>query len=285
MCAGFVFQQQVAEGDSPIVLAVGKVLVCARMESRGFGESKEARGLKVILYYTCNTHPLNIETACRNHLLAIRGDMPLITVSLNQPIDFGDVRITMEGKRSPEMMHRQILTGLEQVEPGSTVFMAESDVLYHPSHYDFEPPRTNVFYYNENTWKVDSATGQALFYYTKQLSGCCAYSNLLLGHYRKRMARIEEVGRYEHGLGYEPGCHPWPRGVDPYIADRWMSPVCNVDIRHPQTQTKNRWSQDQFRNKSTCLGWTMADNVPGWGRTKGRFDEFLKDVEVQYECR
>jgi hypothetical protein len=52
-----------------------------------------------------------------------------------------------------------------------------------------------------------------------------------------------------------------------------------VDIRHDKTQTKNRWSQEEFRDKQTCLGWTMSDTVPGWGMTKGRFDDFLKEVE------
>ena len=231
-----------------------------------------------LLYYTCLTHDHRIEMTVRNRLTKIRGDMELVTVSLNQPIEFGDINIVVNGKRSPETMHRQILAGLEQIK-ADIVFMVESDVLYHESHLDFMPLTNDAFFYNEHTYKVDSITGQAVFYYTKQLSGCCAYRDLLLGHYQKRVARIEQVGRYEHRMGYEPGCHPAPRGVDHYKAERWMSAGPNVDIRHPKTQTKTRWSTEEFRDKSTCLGWRLCSDVPGWGTTKGRFDEFLTDVE------
>lgn len=233
---------------------------------------------KALLYYTCLTHPFDIELACRARIAALRGDMELVTVSLNQEILLGDVRIMLKGKRSPEMMHHQILTGLEHVN-SDIVFMIESDVLYHPSHFEFIPPRDDTFYYNENTYKVDSQTGQAVFYYTKQLSGLCAYRDLLLEHYRKRAERIEQVGRYERGMGYEPGCHVYPKGVDYNTAERWMSAWPNVDIRHPKTQTKTRWSTEEFRNKNTCLGWELVDAIPGgWGRTKGRFAEFLSEV-------
>ena len=230
-----------------------------------------------LLYYTCGTHPPVIEDACRRHLLKVKRDYPLVAVSLNKQINFGDHLVVMQGKRSSEMMHRQILTGLECVTT-DIVFFCESDVLYHPSHFDFRPPRPDVFYYNENTWKVDAHTGRALFYYTKQLSGMCAYTDLALQHYRRRLERIERVGRYEHSMGYEPGCHQAPRGVDDSCAERWMSGIANIDIRHDKTYTRNRWSQDQFRDKRTCQGWTWADGVEGWGKTEGRFYEFLKEV-------
>lgn len=68
------------------------------------------------------------------------------------------------------------------------------------------------------------------------------------------------------------------RGIDNYRNDKYMSSVPNIDIRGVRNLTKNRWSQDQFRDKRTCLGWKMADEVPSWGRTKDRFNEFLQEV-------
>ena len=99
----------------------------------------------------------------------------------------------------------------------------------------------------------------------------------LIEHYRKRVAKVEAQG-YDRNMGYEPGCHRPPRGVDSYRAERWMSAHPNIDIRHGGNFTKSRWSQDQFRNKNSCQGWKMADEVPGWGVTKGRFDDFLKEI-------
>ena len=79
-------------------------------------------------------------------------------------------------------------------------------------------------------------------------------------------------------MGHEPGTHRMPRGVDDFKAERFMSSFPNVDIRHTGNLTKNRWSQDQFRNKNSCLGWTMADEVPGWGVTKNRFNDFINNI-------
>jgi hypothetical protein len=79
-------------------------------------------------------------------------------------------------------------------------------------------------------------------------------------------------------IGYEPGAHKTPRGIDDYSREMWMSAYPNIDIRHKRTLTANRWTKEEFRDKKTCLGWTMADEVPGWGITKDRMDSFLSDV-------
>jgi hypothetical protein len=140
-------------------------------------------------------------------------------------------------------------------------------MLYHMSHFEFIPTKKDIFYYNDNKWKVDALSGQALFYHCPQVSGLCAYRELLLTHYRQMVDKVTKEG-YNRGWGYEPGTH-----TGQY--EMWNSKVPNIDIRHSGNLTRNRWSQDQFRDKSTCLGWTMADEVPGWGVTKGRMKEFL----------
>jgi hypothetical protein len=81
-------------------------------------------------------------------------------------------------------------------------------------------------------------------------------------------------------MGFEPGCHRPPRGVDDFKADRWMSEFPNVDIRHDKNLTPTRWSTDLFRNKNSCKGWTLVDEIPGWGVTKGRMDKFLEDARM-----
>jgi len=57
-----------------------------------------------------------------------------------------------------------------------------------------------------------------------------------------------------------------------------MSEQPNIDIRHKGNLTPSRWSRDKFRNQKYCQGWTEANEVPGWGVTFGRFDEFLSEV-------
>jgi hypothetical protein len=173
-------------------------------------------------------------------------------------------------------MFKQILAALEK-STAEIIYFCEHDVLYHPSHFDFTPPRKDVYYYNEHTYKVDSNTGQALFYYTKQTSGLCAYRELLLQHYRERVRRVEAEG-FTRKMGFEPGTHSPPNGVDHFKAEAFWSEVPNVDIRHTKNLTESRWSQDQFRSQRSCKGWKLVDEVPCWGKTKGRFSEFLSGV-------
>lgn len=228
---------------------------------------------KGIIYYTDNRIDEPIAGACRRQIAKVK--LPINSASL-QPLEFGE-NVVISEPRGYKAMFKQILAAL-QMSRAEVVFFCEHDVLYHPTHFDFVPPKKDVFYYNENTWKVDAETGQALFYYTKQTSGLCCYRELAIEHYTKRLERFEREGKYDYRIGFEPGCHSFPRGIDNYPAERWMSDAPNVDIRHNKNLTPSRWSQDQFRNRRNCQGWKMAEEVPGWGITKGRFLDFLAEV-------
>ncbi len=226
------------------------------------------------VYYTDNKMDERLMAACQQVLRRCLNGHDLVTVSL-APISFGR-NLTLALERGVLTMFKQILAGLEACR-ADVVFLVEHDMLYHPSHFEFRPERKDAFYYNENTWKVDAKDGRALHYLCKQTSGLCAWRELLVEHYRKRVARVEAEG-YSRNMGYEPGCHRPPRGVDDHPALSWMSAVPNIDIRHGANWTPSRWSQEQFRNKNSCRGWTEADAVPGWGKTRGRFEEFLAEI-------
>jgi len=229
---------------------------------------------KGIIYYTDSLLDETIANACRQQML--KANLPVNSASL-QPLEFGE-NVIINEKRGILTMFKQILAAL-QMSRADVVFFCEHDLLYHPSHFDFTPPQKDVFYYNENTWKVDADSGQALFYYTKQTSGLCCYRELAIEHYEKRIERMEaDSDRYDRRVGFEPGCHQYPRGIDNHHAERWMSASPNIDIRHNTNLTPSRWSRDKFRNQRYCQGWQMADEVPGWGATKGRFSEFLAEV-------
>jgi len=234
---------------------------------------------KIILYYTCNTHRDDIEQACRRQLL--KAGLPIVSVSLNQHIEFGAWRCTFTGKPSAETLHAQIYTGLEFIvdnQLGDVVFFCENDVLYHPGHFEFTPERMDVFYYNEYTYKTDFFNGQSVFYYTKQTSGLCAHAGLLLRHYTRRMERIQAYGKFDRKIGFEPGCHQLPRGVDNHLAVRWMSEFPNLDIRHDRNATRSKWSLEDFRDKRTAEGWTLTDIVPYWGVTRARVPQILESI-------
>lgn len=266
----------------------GRASVGSNANIRSGIHSDRSSLMKGVVYYTENRCPEPIFSAVQNQIKRSINGHQLVSVSL-QPIDFGD-NVTLGLQRGILTMFQQILTGLSH-STADIVFLCEHDVLYSPDHFSFVPPRNDVFYYNEHTYKLDVATGQAVFYYTKQTSGLCAYRTLLIDHYRKRIEKCEQNARdleakglpvknqgFSRHLGFEPGCHQYPRGVDNFKAERWMSTVPNVDLRHSNNLTPSRWSQDQFRNPDACLGWNLVEEIPYWGRTKGRVNEFLSDV-------
>jgi hypothetical protein len=240
-----------------------------------------------IVYYTDNRLTgTRLDYVVRQQIFNTQYE--IVSVSL-QPLEFGK-NIVINRPRGILTMFKQILVGLE-ASSADIVFLAEHDVIYHPSHFRFVPPKKNVYYYNENAWRLNSVDGQALFYYCKQTSGLCAYRELLVEHYRKRIAKVEQNAidlaakgelvkndGFSRHMGFEPGCHSYPRGVDNYKAERWLAPYPNLDVRHDKNLTPNRWKQEQFRNRDACLGWQLADEVPGWGRTKGRYLELLNDI-------
>lgn len=232
---------------------------------------------KCVVWYTDNRLDETLALACRRILLRAAGKIPVVGVSLAplQAPHF-DRNIVLSAERGYLTMFRQILAGLEAAN-GDVVFLAEHDLAYHPSHFDFVPPKRDVIYYNTNVWKVDAATGRALHYDCRQTSGLCAYRDVLLDHYRKRVAKVE-AGGFSRRMGFEPGTHRRAERVDDLTAESWQSPHPNVDIRHGFNLTESRWSQEQFRDKRNCRGWVEADEVPGWGVTKGRFTEFLSGI-------
>ncbi len=204
---------------------------------------------KTIIYYTCNAHKVEIDDLAREYLSKV--GLPIICVSLNREIDFGDIRIVTQGKRSPLMMHRQIVKGLEACKT-KYAFLAESDVFYQPSHFDFTPKEDTKFYFNVNVWK--QRWPDNYFVRTdnsQQLSGMSGYTALLLDWFKKRLEEIEEEGFNRH---YEPRDD----------RENYQSVIPNICIRHDKNLTQSKWSPDDFRNKEYAKGWKEATSVPGW---------------------
>jgi ribosomal protein L19 len=210
-------------------------------------------------------------------------------------MSFGDKNVCHpEWQRGILTLFRQILAALE-ASTADIIFFCEHDVLYHPSHFDFTPVKKKVYHYNVNVWKVRMSDGHALKVDNlKQLSGLCGYRTHLIRHYKKRLAIIEDrrkailaagkplenegVSKY---MGYEPGLHSEPRGVDHYGVKSWKSEFPNLDLRHDQNFTKNRWRKEEFVDKKYTKGWTetTVDKIPGWD---GVFEKFnLKKPEKQ----
>lgn len=236
------------------------------------------RPTKLALYYTCNSHDPTLELAARNNLKHATNGHEVGCVALKRT-DFGDWSIVIDREKSGGTMHYQILAGLERSN-ADFVFLCESDVFYHPSHFDFTPPDYGVFCYNTNVWRVRWQDGHAVRTANlQQVSGICASRKLLLDHYRRRVELIEaNNGIFDvKRMAYEPGT----RGkFGDERVENWSSPYPNIDITgHGNTLTTPHFSIDSFRNKKYAEGWEETDDVlPGWPKIAGRVQEWLKEL-------
>lgn len=243
---------------------------------------------KGIVYYTDNELNPDIMNMCQKQLMKLESDkLPIVSVSL-KPIDFG-VNYVLPLKRGLLTMSKQILKGLEE-STSDVIFFCEHDVLYHPSHFDFTPINRNIYYYNTNSWMFRASDGHSLYYEHKSLSGMCGYRETLLEHFRERVRRIEELEKEANGtgivkalapkskgamiplreaihrLGFEPGTHTRPDRIDMLWNETYQSKEPNIDIKHDHNWTKNRWSVDEFRDKTVANTWKEADELPFWGK-------------------
>ena len=159
---------------------------------------------------------------------------------------------------------RQILAGLEMLDC-DIVFLAEHDVLYHPSHFDFIPGRRDAYYYNINFWFVRYWDGFAVSYYQRYLSQICAYRNVLITAFENRLnmrnfANFRSIGK---DAGYEPGVRPIAKGgIDRFEAIDRVSAYPNLDIKdHGTNATHAAWKPNRYTKN-----WKETYDIPYWGR-------------------
>lgn len=221
---------------------------------------------KGIIFYTDNRLNTKIAHKVQKQLLSI--GLPIVSASLKPMPHFGhNIHLPLE--RGYVTMFKQILAALEASNE-EIVFFCEHDVIYHPSHFDFNPPKKDVFYYNLNVWKVRAEDGHALWVNNcRQVSGICVYRETAIKHYKERVA-LAESGPWQRGFGNEPGTLGKTMFPTQFLQETWMSEFPNLDIRHNKNLTLNRWSQDLFRHKEACEGWTekKVNEIKGWENFK-----------------
>lgn len=229
---------------------------------------------KACIYYTNNKVNIKLGHACRKQIL--KANLPIVSCSL-KPMDFGK-NIVLKLESGYLAYHKQILTALEN-STADIVYFTEHDVLYHPSHFDFTPPKKDVYYYNTNFWRVRAEDGFAVHYDTAQVNLICAYRELLLQHYREKVRRIEESG-FNMKMGFEPGCNNRKERIDNFKAERYQSKYPCLDIRHDTNLTRSRWTKEEFRNERSCRGWkeTHLTQIEGWKFNGTTFLDFLKSI-------
>jgi len=93
---------------------------------------------KGIVYFTNNKCDKVIMDAVIKRLNKICADMEIISVS-HKPMNFGK-NVVMDLPSEAQSIFKQIYRGLQESK-ADVIYLAEHDVLYHPSHFEFEPVR------------------------------------------------------------------------------------------------------------------------------------------------
>lgn len=232
-------------------------------------ENKAKKPTKGVIYYTHNMGDKDIIEGCRKQILKGMKEKHIISAS-REPIQFGKQNIVIKPQNDSGWldMCRKIVAALE-ASTADIIFFTEHDVLYHPKHFDFIPPKKDVYYYNTNVWRVRASDGFALYCDgLQQLSGLVAYRETVLTHYKKRLRILEEkwkelheekaFNKFVRAMSFEPGTHGRAERVDDLKSENYLATFPNIDIRHDTNATASRWSKEQFRNERYTKGWKEA---------------------------
>jgi len=243
---------------------------------------------KEMIYYTDNRVVEPIFSKVQEILTdsSKKLDIPITCVSL-KPTEFGHRRkVFADRERSYPTMVLQIMTALSTAK-GKYVFFTENDVLYHHSHFDFTPPKDDVFYYNNNVWRWKLWDFKLITYDNmRPLSCMCCNREYALEHYKMRWRKIHEWGlnhfrsrepRLGRVWGYEPGTKQRRRGgLTDDVCELWSSDKPNIDIRHRRTFSSIKCDLKDFKNKPDNWQEKRYDDIPGWDLLKV-FPEGMKD--------
>jgi hypothetical protein len=246
---------------------------------------------KTIIYLTDNTLDPVIAAKCREKLIEAAGDNPIISVS-QEPVDLG--RNICVGKigRSWMSLQRQLLAGLEAATT-KYVAIAEHDCLYTKEHFNWIPPRDDVFYYNHNFWLLWFSNNHPELkgmysYWPKRfcLSQLICNRDLLKASTNERIALLQDGYHIVKGLfgAGEPGVcdriamgklensperptqlQEYTKGcLTEYESKSFMTETPNVDIRHNSNFTGPK------------RGKNRTYSIPYWGK----FDEFWGAIAI-----
>ena len=231
-----------------------------------------------VIFYTDNRIGEPIRSIVQKHIL--ESGLPITSTSL-KPIDFGDNTV-VEGERSYPTMVKQIISCLER-STTEYVFFCEHDVLYPESHFDFTPPKDDIFYYNSHVWRWRLWDDTAVTYDRMlPLSVMCVNREFALNHYRMRGKKIEEMGwsktrsrepRWVRRMGYEPGTKKKRRGgLTDDNFETWRSEHPVIDVRHKGTFSSPKVKLEDFKHKPKWWKEIPIEEIKSWD-LKGIFNK------------
>lgn len=117
---------------------------------------------KTIIYYTANTEKEDFENKVVENILNVKKDIPVISVS-QKPMTFGKNICVGLKEHCYKSAFEQALIGCNEANT-DYVIMCESDCLYPPGYFDFEPKDLKVIYTYDNVWLMWNRHNRTRFY-------------------------------------------------------------------------------------------------------------------------
>jgi len=229
------------------------------------------------IYYTDNRLDPFVMKICQDQLREAFGEDKIVSVSL-KPMDFGKNIVLENRQNSYPTMVAQIVMALEKSD-ADVIFHLEHDVLYPKSHFDFEPPKPDVFYYNDHVWRwrywENKGDNMAITYFHMlPLSCLCVNRQYGLEHFKFRQQKIKEMDlcewrsrepRMARIWGYEPGTKKKRNGgLTDLNYDTWHSEYPVVDVRHGKTFSRLKCTLADFKHPPVDWREIPIEEIPGW---------------------
>lgn len=248
-----------------------------------------------ILYYTDNSLDKNIFELCQKYLIIAAGKNKILCVS-HKPINFGDENICIgDIGRTLETLSISQITAIKNAKTKYIAF-AEHDCIYSPDHFNFIPPRDDIFYYNTNMWHLHCGTKDPelnrLFSYIPKRkpegefkipqSQMIVNRELALEAYETRLELIRTCP-LSTALPAEPGVmkkramrlleeqknFPLLEWAKKYNADKFSFDIPNLDIQHGDNFSRRRFAKVGKKKTNTLPFWGTVEDVLG-GKSYGQ---------------
>jgi len=217
---------------------------------------------KAIIYFTNNILDEKIFNVVLKQLKKASNGIDIVSVS-HKPMDLGK-NIVVDLPSCAESIFKQIYIGLNNTD-ADVVYLAEHDVLYHPCHFETIPTRKRYYLYNTNVWQVDN-DGQSIYRRSRRTSQLIVHREILKDYLEQLFNVIDQRG-YNPKMGVSPMTHQINEIKNQGLR-QFKSDAPNIDIRHD-----NNFSNYAYEDRDI-----ISDEVPGWGKTLGRFNEFLDEI-------
>jgi len=192
---------------------------------------------KTVLYYTSNREKPEFEAKVRQTTLENCGGIPIISVS-QKPIDFGENICVGDVGCSYVNAFRQILIGAKAAKT-DYLYFAESDFLYPPAYFSFNPTGKDLYRYNNI---------------------CIVFKKIYSRYYRKEFSIGAQVAKREFVV----------RELEIYLKDQpqWIDGPFR--IQHPNGVIIPDWNDapcEYFSTEVPCVSFKTGDGVAKSART------------------